>query len=213
VLINLSLVNPPPKMIYDKLTFSGESFMRYTVDRLIVVGQMRSVLFSLVVVFILAMIIFRSAVGGFLSVVPTMMAVIGNFAVMGLLGIPLDVGTALVAATAVGTGIDYAIHYINGFRLKRMAGDRTDAAIIDTHLETGKAIVFNAVAVALGFFVLLFSNFNPVIRLGLLTGICTFFASFFALSVLPVLLRWLRPRFIGKVARNENNGTDKGDRS
>jgi predicted RND superfamily exporter protein len=38
VLINLSLVNPPPKMIYDKLTFSGESFMRYTVDRLIVVG-------------------------------------------------------------------------------------------------------------------------------------------------------------------------------
>jgi predicted RND superfamily exporter protein len=202
IMINLALFNPVPKEINERFNYSGEAYIRYVVDRFIVVGQMRSILFSLVVVFILAMIIFRSIVGGGLSVLPTIMAVIGNFAMMGLLGIPLDVGTSLVSGAAVGTGIDYAIHYINGFRLCRMAGEHTADAVRTSHLVTGKAIVYNALAVALGFFVLTMSNFNPVIRMGLLTGICTFFASGIAITVLPVLLVWLRPKFIRKVARN-----------
>jgi len=191
--------------IEQRYNYSGGSYLRYVADRLIVIGQMRSIFLSILTVFVLAMIIFRSLVGGLLSIVPTMMAVLGNFATMTLFDMPLDVGTALVSAAAVGIGIDYAIHYINRYRLERIAGAKAPLAVRYTHLTSGKAIVFNAAAVALGFFVLLFSNFNPVVRMGLLTGITMFTASFISLTALPVLLVLLRPKFISKNEPNNNS--------
>ncbi len=203
VLEGLGVVPASPRVTDAKYRFSGVAMLRLTVDRLIVVGQMRSIFLSLIVVFVLTMLIFRSLVGGLLAVVPAALAVLGNFGVMGLLGISLDVGTALVSAAAVGVGIDYAIHYINRYRQARHDGAGRREAIVLTHLTSGKAIVFNAVAVALGFFVLIFSNFNPMIRMGLLTGVTMITASLISLTLLPVLLIWLRPRFIRKVAATE----------
>ncbi|NLH50605.1 MAG: RND family transporter [Myxococcales bacterium] len=207
--IQLGLLNQAPTEIGAKYRFSGENYLRYRVDRLIVTSQMRSILFSVIVVFFLAAIIFSSLVGGALSVMPTILAVLGNFAIMGMLKIPLDVGTALVSAGAVGMGIDYAIHYINRYRLERIAGENAKKAVRLTHLTSGKAIVFNATAVACGFFVLMFSNFNPIIRLGFLTGLTMFTSSLIALTVLPLLLLWLRPRFIRKVSKNDES-SDNG---
>lgn len=207
IIETLGFVSKSSPRIDMKYHYSGVNHLRLIVDRLIVVGQISSIALSIIVVFILAMIIFRSVVGGLLSVVPTVLAVLGNFAIMGAFGIALDVGTALVSAAAVGIGIDYAIHYINRYRVERIAGAKSYEAVRRTHLTSGKAIIFNAVAVALGFFVLLFSNFVPVQRMGLLTGITMFSACFIALSILPILLVLLRPRFIRKVAGdNSNNG-------
>jgi len=199
---------PPSSRIVDaKYYFSGPNFLRLVIDRLIVVSQIRSLMFALIVVFFLAAIIFKSFVGGFLSVIPTFVAVFGNFALMVLTKIPLDVGTALVSAGAVGCGIDYAIHYTNRYRLERAGGYSTVSAVTRTHLTTSKAIIFNATAVALGFFVLALSNFKPVQRMGLLTGITMFTASFAALVIVPIFLVVLRPRFIRKAAGE--NGSNK----
>jgi len=206
----LGLVTPAPKIVEQKYYYSGMNYIRLVVDRLIVVGQMRSVVLSIIVVFFLAAIIFRSFIGGLLAVVPTALAVLGNFATMGMAGLSLDIGTALVSAAAVGIGIDYAIHYINRYRVERIAGAKAPQAVRRTHLTSGKAIIFNAVAVALGFFVLLFSNFIPVQRLGLLTGITMFTASLIALTLLPVLLVILRPRFIRKATGNDHPNHDGG---
>ncbi|MDP8223654.1 MAG: MMPL family transporter [Candidatus Lernaella stagnicola] len=197
------LVEPSPRVLDSRYSFSGEASIREIVDGLIVVGQMRSVALSLLVVFFLAAIIFRSFVGGLLAVVPAALAVLGNFGMMGLTNIPLDVGTALIAAAAVGIGIDYAIHYINRYRQAREEGNGRLDSVVVTHLTSGKAIVYNAVAVALGFFVLTFSNFNPMMRMGLLTGLTMISASLISLTILPVLLIWLRPGFIRKVAKTE----------
>ncbi|MBN1655008.1 MAG: RND family transporter [Deltaproteobacteria bacterium] len=199
LLLNLGLANPTPDVTGADYHLSGDTYLQYSVDQLVVLGQMRSLSFSVLIVLVLSAIIFRSFVGGLLSIVPILMTVLGNFAVMGFWKIPLDIGTALVANAAVGCGIDYAIHYINRYRLKRLEGYDETEAIKQTHLTSGKAIVFNAVAVALGFFVLIFSNFNPVIRLGILTGITMLTSSFMALTVLPPLLVWLKPRFIRKI--------------
>jgi len=210
--IALGLQSPPDERLGTRYKFSGEMQIRWVVDQLIIVGQMRSVFLSVLVVFILTAIIFRSLVGGLLSVIPTIAAVLVNFALMGAANIALDIGTSLVSAAAMGMGIDYAIHYINRYRLARSTGHRREEAVVFTHLTSGKAIVFNALAVALGFFVLLFSNFNPVISLGLLTGITMFTASFIALTLLPVLLVWFKPRFIRKVATADDNGNENANR-
>jgi len=207
-LYGIGITNPWPKVLDQKYIFSGTNYLRLVVDRLVVTGQVRSIFFSILIVFILAAIIFRSFVGGLLSVVPTIVTILCNFAIMAAFKIPLDIGTALVSNAAVGMGIDYAIHYINRYRLEKMAGEKTISAIIRTHRTTGVAILYNATAVALGFFVCMLSNFQPVKMMGLLTGITMFIASFTALTFLPVLLIILRPRFIRKVSKEDdaNNG-------
>jgi len=202
ILLNLGIANPKPEVIGAHYHYGGDSFMNYTVNRMTVIGQMRSLSFSLIIVFVLTAFIFRSFVGGLLSVTPIIITVTCNFAIMGLFKIPLDLGTAIVANAAVGIGIDYAIHYINRYRLERNAGRGAAKAVKGAHLTSGKAIVFNAVAVAFGFFVLTLSNFNPIIRMGTLIGLTMLISSFMALTVLPVLLIWLKPRFIRKIADN-----------
>ncbi len=195
VSINLGLTSPKPEVVGSRYYLTGDTYMQYAVDRLVVVGQMRSLSLSVLIVLALTTMIFRSPVVGLLSIVPILVTVLGNFAVMGFFGIPLDIGTALIGNAAVGCGIDYAIHYINRYRQERGEGHSLMAAILRAHLTSGKAIVFNALAVALGFFVLVFSNFNPVVRMGLLTGITMFTSSFVAMTLLPALIIWLR-RFV-----------------
>ncbi len=195
----LGLVPVARDMVGEKYHYSGPNYLRYVVDHLVVIGQIGSINFSLVIVFVLALIIFRSLSAGFLSVLPTMLAVAGNFAVMGAFGIALDVGTALVSAAAVGAGIDYAIHYLNRYRIECSLGASIEQAVVRTHLSVGKAIIFNATAVALGFFVLVFSNFLPVRRMGLLTGLTMFTASAIAMTILPALLVLIKPKFVRKL--------------
>ncbi len=190
---------PPSSFsVSERYYFSGMNNLRMVVDRMIVISQVRSLAFSLLAVWILASIIFRSVVGGLLSVLPTVIAVLINFATMVMLGIPLDIGTSIASAVAIGCGIDYAIHFINRFLIEIRASKNAEVAVRRTHLTTAKAIIFNATAVAFGYFVLIASNFTPIQRLGLLTGVAMFTASFAALIVLPILLVTLKPRFVRK---------------
>ncbi len=182
----------------ERYFFSGLNNLRMVTDRMIVISQIRSLAFSLLVVWILASIIFRSPVGGLLAMTPTIIAVLINFATMAISGIALDIGTSIASAVAIGCGIDYAIHFINRFLIEIRATKNAQAAVRRTHLTTAKAILFNATAVAFGYFVLLASNFMPIKRLGLLTGVAMFTASLAALIVLPVLLVTIKPRFVRK---------------
>lgn len=181
------------KMPEFDVKFSGEMYLRWITDKQIVEGQKRSIALSLVAVFILLIIIFRSLKLGLMCLIPIVISILGNFTIMVFSGFHLDVGTALIASTAVGIGIDYAIHYVNRYRIERQKTENLVDAVRITHVTTGKAIIFNAVTVALGFMVLMGSQFIPLIRMGMLTAAVMFFAGFSTLTTLPALLVLVRP--------------------
>jgi uncharacterized protein len=172
--------------------FNGEMFLRWNVDQDLVAGQKRSILISVIAVFFLLMLIFKSARVGLMAMSPIVLSILGNFSIMVLIGYSLDIGTALIASTAVGIGIDYAIHYVNRYRLERKDFGPIEA-VRRTHISTGKAIVFNAFAVAIGFLVLTGSQFIPLIRMGLLSAVTMFFAATATLITLPALLIVTKP--------------------
>jgi predicted RND superfamily exporter protein len=64
--------------------------------------------------------------------------------------------------------------------------------------SAGKAIVVNAVSVAAGFAVLLFSRFTMLADLGLLIAIAMLSSALASLTVLPILLLVIKPKFIYK---------------
>jgi predicted RND superfamily exporter protein len=106
---------------------------------------------------------------------------------MGHFGVPLEVATSIIACVAVGIGIDYGLHFLTRYRFLRRSESSEDA-IETTFSITGKGIMINAFSVALGFAVLAFSGFVPLIRFGLFVSLTMLLTGFFSLTFLPALI-------------------------
>ncbi len=158
--------------------------------------QVESMLTALIFVIILLAIIFRSAVGGLLAVVPISITILVNFAVMGYLGIGLDSFTAMIASIAIGLGIDYAIHFTHRFRSELEVDGDEVAALERTLGTTGVSILINALSVGLGFSVLLAAGGQHIRRFGGLTALTMFVSALLTLTILPALFLWLKPKFL-----------------
>lgn len=157
--------------------------------------QIKSVVITLAVVFLLLALLFRSLAAGMIGAVPTALTVLVNFAVLGYAGIGLDSFTALIASVVIGLGIDYTIHFLSRFRheLERKPDDL--AALRHTLHTTGTSIVLNALAVGAGFGVLLLAYGQHVRLFGGLLGLSVVMSAVFTLVVVPLLVVLIKPRF------------------
>lgn len=153
------------------------------------------------VLLVISSLVFRSLVAGWLVVIPLAMAVVVNFGLMGLTGIPLNIANSLTSAMVVGIGADYAIYLI--FRLKEELARTADetAAVRATLRTAGKATLFVASAVAGGYAVLAFSfGFYLHVWMAILIGAAMIVSCFATLTVLPALLLATRPSFVFRPA-------------
>ena len=75
-------------------------------------NQEQSLAISSVFVFIALAIFFRRLSIAFVAAVPAGFTLAITFGIMGLSGIPMDVGTSMMTSIAIGIGIDYAVHFI-----------------------------------------------------------------------------------------------------
>jgi len=175
---------------------SGNGDLSLATNNLIVGSQIKSIIFSLIAVFVILSISYRSAIAGIFGIVPLTVSLLINFGIMGFFGIRLDIATSMVASIAIGIGVDYTIHLLSAYNEERKKTDELEEVTKATLVSTGKAIIFNAVSVALGFIVLMFSSFEPLVSLGMLVAITMLTSSIGALVVLPVLLGIFKPKFI-----------------
>lgn len=181
-----------------EVTVGGIAFVERSLNRLVVQSQVVSVFISILMVFLIIAISWKSVVAGLLGIAPLAISILFNFAVMALLGIKLNIGTALVASLAVGIGIDYTIHYLAAYQREYVAAKGDGAFLRRTFVTSGKAIMINAVSVGAGFAVLILSKFTMLAQFGFLIALTMFTSSIVALTVLPVLLKWIDPEFIKK---------------
>lgn len=180
------------------LKISGNADMALSANNLIVHSQTLSILVSFIIVFLIVAISYRSLLAGIYGIIPLAFSLLINFGLMGYTGIKLDVGTAMVASIAIGIGVDYTIHFLDRYYTERKKNTDLNEVTRNTLLSTGKAIIFNAISVAAGFMVLVFSNFYPLVYLGLLIALTMFTSSLAALTILPLLLNVFKPAFISK---------------
>ena len=177
---------------------NGSMFIEQSLNTLVVQSQLISVAVSFGIVFLILAIYYRSIIAGLIGIIPLMISVALNFGFMGIAGIKLNIGTAMVASFAIGIGIDYTIHYLAAYHHECTKRRDDPNFLIHTFYGSGKAILFNAVSVGAGFAVLMLSKFNMLSELGLLIALVMGTSSFASLTVLPTILSIVKPRFISK---------------
>ncbi|WP_147614704.1 efflux RND transporter permease subunit [Treponema pectinovorum] len=177
---------------------TGEGEMEYVMTNLVVSSQTTSLLMSLLLVFIIISISFKSAIAGFIGVIPLAFTIILNYMVMGFTGIKLDLITSIIASVAIGVGIDYTIHFMTEYKSLRQKSDNLEYCTKETFRSSGAGIITNALAVGLGFLVLCFSKFVVLRYIGILVAIVMFTSSTLAMTVIPGLFNLFDPQFLHK---------------
>jgi len=186
-----------------KFTLGGSTMVESSLNDQVVQTQVVSMLFSIICVFIIVSLANKSWVAGIIGIIPLSISILINFAVMGFFGIKLNLGTSMVAAVAVGIGIDYSIHCMEAYKREYLAYGGIAASgggdfLRHVFFSSGKAIIINALSVGAGFAVLTLSNFVMLGDLGMLIAITMFSSAFVSLTVLPALLLLIKPKFIYK---------------
>jgi len=175
---------------------TGNGLTKIELADMVIQGQIRSLIFAIVLIFLLLNFIFRSPRAGMISTIPLSVALIILFGLMGILGISLDIATALLSSIMIGVGIDYTIHFLWRFKIERSRGlDHMDAAQ-ETLCTAGRGIFYNAFSVIVGFLALGISNFAPMRYFSALVVISIAVCLISALLLVPAIVILTKPKFL-----------------
>jgi len=176
------------------VNFTGMIVILRDLVIMVVRSSALSIIFSLIIIGIIASIFFKRILWGILAVVPLTSAVIINFGFMGYFGIELSHITALLSSVIIGVGVDFAIHYISQYRrLSRTVGtNKLSRTVVD---DVGYPIILDA-ASNMGFGALLFSAFVPIQYIGGLMVFAMVSTSIGTLTVLAALAELLKKRLV-----------------
>lgn len=170
----------------------GENLMINAAAESLLTAQVKSLVILMSVIFLIMSAMFTSLKGGGVSLVPSLIPIVLVFGAMGLLDIPLNPGTAMVAVIAIGIAIDGTIHLFSRYNeLCRHTSDYEEA-VRTTVREEATPIVATGFALALGFGVLLFSNFTVIAQFGALSAATLLFSIFVHLLITPIIMSRIR---------------------
>ncbi len=177
------------------ISIGGGMAQGAALNEVMVKGKLLNIGMIAASIYLISSLVLRSALAGLLVLIPLSLAVLANFGVMGLTGIRLDIGTAAVSAMAVGVGADYAIYLIYRLREEVQKHGVCDKALRVALATAGKAVIYVALAVGLGYSILMFTGFGMHIRLGFLVAVAMAVSCLSAIALLPAVLCIVRPRF------------------
>lgn len=177
-----------------KATLTGRVMLDYEWVQSVASGHVWSVVVSTLTVLLMCIAIFRSIRDGLLCLAPLFVSVAGVYAVMGLADIWLGVATSMFASVAIGLGIDFAIHMVARAKKAASFTDDVDEQIRYVYRSTGRAVLFNATAVGIGFGIVTLSAAPPIRMFGVLVATAMVGAFFAAITVLPAILKLVAER-------------------
>ncbi len=155
-------------------------------------AQINALLVLLTLIFIIVSVLFTSIKGGLIALVPAIVPIALMFGMMGLLGIPLNPGSVMVAVIAIGLAVDGTIHLLSRYNeLCRKTSDYT-AAVAIAVTDVAPPLIISSLALALGFSILIFSGFTVIAQFGALLTATMLFSILANLLITPVLMTRIR---------------------
>ncbi len=163
-------------------SWGGETYLNLVWQDEMVNGMRDAFLSTLLVVFGLMFLLFRSARWALLAMLPVTGTVAVIYGITGYIGKDYDMPMAILSTLVLGIGVDFAIHFVQRFRELLAETGEAGPALSAFFEEPSRALSRNALIVAIGFTPLFLSSLVPYLVVGV------FLASIIVLSWFATLL-------------------------
>jgi hypothetical protein len=179
--------NPPPVKL--EKDWFGLTYINVVWQDKMVSGMLKAFLGSFLVVLLMMIVLFRSAIWGLLSMVPLTVTVALIYGIIGLVGKHYDMPVAVLSSLTIGLAVDFAIHFlVRARRLHEKYGTWPET-VPHVFSEPARAILRNVLVIAVGFTPLLAAPLVPYQTVGLLMASILFLSGAVTLLILPSLIR------------------------
>ncbi len=169
-------------------------------------SQSSSMAIAIISIYLMMVILFRSAATGLLALIPNLLPIICYYGFLGWTGITLDITTSLVASAVLGIAVDNAVHMIRRYRQsieELNSGTESDEGWVMwlSLLRTGKPMVLGNLMLVGGNLLFMLSSFTPIRIAGLLWVITILACLAADLIFLPALMK---TKLFDRTARGES---------
>lgn len=172
--------NPPPDGV--EIKWAGLPYINIAWQDQMVTGMGKSLGSSYIVVLFMMIFLFRSIKWGLISMLPLTITIMAIYATIGYIGKPYDMPVAVLSSLTLGLSIDFAIHFIERFKLIHSRTNNFKESFHEIFEGTGRAISRNVLVIAIGFIPMMFSTLVPYITVG------SFFLAIMIVSGLVTML-------------------------
>lgn len=174
----------------EKVTVTGITRLYANMEEYIRDSMVRGFSIALCAIFVIMCLQLRSPVLGAFAMIPNVFPIVLTLGIMGVTGIRLDSMTTMVASISIGLAVDDTIHFISRVRSHLARNVPMVAALRDSTIEVGRALIFTSLSLSAGFATLMTADFVGTYYFGLLCLLTIVFALGADLILLPVVLRW-----------------------
>lgn len=186
-----------------EVTVTGSMAMMMRMADDLARSQYASLLLALGIISVIMIVTLGSFQGGLLAMIPNLIPAVLSFGLMGLLGLPLDADTLLIAPIIIGIAVDDTIHFMTHYRIDLARTGSMSKALISTIRDVGQAVMFTTMVIALSFALLSFSGHLGMAKMGFFGAIAIFFALLCDLFLIPAMIITFKPTFGVKDANTE----------
>ena len=154
----------------------------------VVTSQVKSLLISALLIFVLLYLLVKDLRIALLSTVANLIPVAFMMGIMGWFNIDLDTASASIAAIVLSVCIDDTIHFIFKYKKLKSNGAGSRQATQDTMHHLGASIFLSSFVLIAGYSLMIFASLQTVVLFGLLTVIALAAASYVSFVIFPLLL-------------------------
>jgi predicted RND superfamily exporter protein len=158
-------------------------------------SQFNSFAYAIAMISVIMIVTLGSLQGGLMAMVPNLIPALLGFGLMGLLGVPLDTDTLLIAPLIMGIAVDDTVHFMTHYRVELTRTASISEALTSTIRDVGQAVMFTTMILGMGFALLSFSGYLGMAKMGFFGSAAIFVALLCDLFMIPAMVIIFKPTF------------------
>jgi len=171
--------------------WAGLTYINVIWQNNMVGGMLKNFLGSFIIVLFMMLFLFRSPVRALLSMVPLTVTIAFIYSLLGFFGKDYDMPVAVLSALTLGLSVDFAIHFIQRAIEVYQEQGSWAATAGQMFMGPGRAILRNALVVAIGFLPLLAAPLVPYKTVGFFMFAIMAVSSVATLLIIPAVISWI----------------------
>jgi predicted RND superfamily exporter protein len=143
---------------------------------------------AIILVSVMLLLLFGSLKTGAIALIPNLIPAMLAYGALGLLGIPLDVTSMMIAPVIIGIAVDDTVHFVTRYRTEIVVDGNIRRALEATIAHAGQSVVFTSLILGLGFGIMALASYPSTSTMGTFGALAIFVGLLCDLFLLPAMI-------------------------